>query len=101
MPPSNPAKLLRVHVAESDRAGDKPLYEAIVDRCRELGIAGATVLPGLEGFGETADIQRPRVVVVVDSASNIERLVKALEGLVDGSLMAVSDVQALRVEKGV
>ena len=46
------AKLLRLHFCESDRYHGKPLYEAIVDRCRELQIAGATVFRGLEGYGE-------------------------------------------------
>ena len=43
----NPARLMRIHISESDRFGDKPLYEAIVARCRELKIAGATMLPDL------------------------------------------------------
>ena len=45
------AKLLRLHFGEGDRYNGKPLYEAIVNRCLELKIAGATVFRGLEGFG--------------------------------------------------
>ena len=52
------AKLLRLHFGESDRYKGKPLYEAIVNRCKELKIAGATVIRGLEGYGETAEIHR-------------------------------------------
>jgi hypothetical protein len=52
------AKLLRLHFGESDQYQGKPLYEAIVNRCKELKIAGATVLRGLEGYGESAEIHR-------------------------------------------
>ena len=44
-------QLLRIFVGESDRWGGKPLYEAIVQKARENGLAGATVLRGIEGFG--------------------------------------------------
>ena len=104
---SQPAKLLRIHIAESYRAGDLPLYEAIVAQCRQLHIAGATVLRGIEGYGETAEMHRPHlthrdqpmVVLVVDSPENIARLLTAIEPLLGGGLLAISDVQAVRVEK--
>lgn len=100
-------KLLRVHIGRSDQHRGRPLYEAIVDRCRELHIAGATVIAGLEGYGETGRIQRhhltdadePIVVAVVDSAENIARLSAALEDLVPTGLLATSDVEVRRVEK--
>jgi len=95
-----PARLLRLHFSERDRYQGRPLYEAIVDRCRELHIAGATVFRGLEGFGETADIDRqPIVVTIVDSAENIERLIPALEAMMDTGMIAASDVEAIRIEK--
>jgi len=42
------AKMLRIHFGEDDKWHDKPLYEAIVAKCRELDIAGATVFRGIE-----------------------------------------------------
>jgi uncharacterized protein len=104
---SRPAKLLRIHIAESDRWDGQPLYEAIVARCRAMKIAGATVLRGLEGFGETADMHRahlvrhdqPMVVTIVDSEESIARLLPALEPMIDTGLIAISDVQATRVQK--
>src|SRR5215471_9017255 len=77
------AKLLRLHFSESDQYDGKPLYEAIVDRCKQLGIAGATVFRGLEGFGETAEMHRhhairkdqPVVVTIVDTPENVGRLI--------------------------
>ena len=94
-----PNKLLRVHISHGDRYGGKPLYEAIVDRCRELHIAGATVISGVEGYGELARIdKRPLVVLIVDSAENIARLTPALETMIHTGVIAQSDVNVIRVE---
>jgi PII-like signaling protein len=107
MPDYRPAKLLRLHFTERDRFLGKPLYEAIVQKCRELKIAGATVFRGLEGYGDTAEIHRshvvrhdlPIVVQIVDSAENIERLVPVVEAMMDRGLIAISDVSTKRIQK--
>ncbi|HLH19790.1 MAG TPA: DUF190 domain-containing protein [Bryobacteraceae bacterium] len=104
---AKPARLLRVHFAESDRYRGRPLYEALVDRCRELGIAGITVFRGLEGFGETAGLRRsgmlrhdpPMVAAIVDSAENVARAAAEIEGMLEHGLMAVSQVEAIRLEQ--
>src|SRR5271156_6848338 len=93
------AKLLRLHFCESDQYKGKPLYEAIVNRCRELQIAGATVFRGLEGYGETAEIHRrrltrkdePIVVTIVDTAENLGRLIPEVEAMMDTGMIATSD----------
>jgi PII-like signaling protein len=85
------------------------LYEAIVSKCRELKIAGATVFRGLEGYGETAEIRRhhvgardqPIIIVAVDSEENIRRLRPAVEEMLDTGVIAVSEVEMIRVEKDV
>ena len=108
MPVGQPAKLLRIHCSESDRHKGKPLYEAVVEKCRDLKIAGVTVFRGLEGFGETSEIHRhhllardqPIVIAIVDSAENVERLIPAVEEMMGTGMMALSDVVAVRVEKG-
>src|SRR6266478_10036538 len=102
-----PAKLLRVHCSEGDRYKGKPLYEAIVEKCRELKIAGATVFRGLEGYGDTAEIHRshvlthdlPIVVQIVDSEENISRLLPVVEDMMDKGLIAISEVNVMRVKK--
>jgi hypothetical protein len=102
-----PAKLLRVHVIEGDRHQGKPLHEAIIEKCRELKIAGATVFRGVEGYGEAAEIHRlhllghdlPIVVQIVDAPDNIERLLPVIEDMLDKGLIAISDVRALRIHK--
>jgi PII-like signaling protein len=106
MRPAQPAKILRIHISESDRAAGKPLYEAIVARCRELKIAGAAVFLGLEGYGETAEMHkahlvhsdRPVLVTVVDTPENIARLIPVVTEMLDTGLIAVSDAQMTRVE---
>ena len=101
------AKLLRLHFGEADQYKGKPLYEAIVNRCKELKIAGATVFRGLEGYGETAEIHRhrltrkdqPIVVTIVDTAENLDRLIPEVEEMMDTGMIATSDVDYMRVEK--
>jgi PII-like signaling protein len=107
MQPEYPAKLLRIHISEGDRFQGKPLYEAIVARCRELKIAGATVFRGLEGYGESAEMHKshltrhdqPIVISIVDTDDNLRRLVPVVEEMMDTGLMAVSDVRVVRVQK--
>ena len=77
-------KLLRIFIGESDRFGGKPLYQAIVEKSRVEGLAGATVLRGIERFGaeshlHTSRILRlsedlPIVIEIVDTADHIDRM---------------------------
>ena len=107
MPPAQAAKILRIHISEADRLKGKPLYEAIVAKCRELKIAGASVFLGLEGYGETAEMHkahlvrsdRPVLITIVDTPKNIERLIPVVAEMMDTGLMASSDAQMIRVEK--
>jgi PII-like signaling protein len=107
MQQARPARLLRIHISESDRYQGKPLYEAIVAKCRELKIAGATVFRGLEGYGETAEMHKahlirhdqPIVISIVDSAENLALLAPAVEEMLDTGMMAVSEVRMVRVQK--
>jgi PII-like signaling protein len=109
MQPGYPARLLRIHISEGDRFKGKPLYEAIVAKCRELKIAGATVFRGLEGYGESAEMHRshlarhdqPILISIVDSAENLGRLIPVVEEMMDTGLIAVSDVQVVRVQNKV
>ena len=109
MQQDNLARLLRIHISEGDRFQGKPLYEAIVTKCRDLKIAGATVFRGLEGYGESAEMHRshlarhdqPILISVVDSAENLSRLVPVVEEMMDTGLMALSDVSVIRVQKKV
>src|SRR4029077_11652678 len=84
--------LLRIFVGESDRHGHHPLYESIVLQAREAGLAGATVLRGVMGFGKhsilhTAKILRlsedmPMIIEIVDSLEKIEGFLPTLDTMV-------------------
>ena len=94
MQQSQPARILQIRISESDRYHGKPLYEAIVEKCRELKIAGATVLRGVEGRHEAAI-----TISIVDTAARLAALAPVVEEMIDIGLMAVSDVQMVRVQK--
>jgi hypothetical protein len=99
------AKLLRIHFGEDDKWQGKPLYEAIVAKCRELDIAGASVFRGIEGYGESSVIHkahllrssdRPIMVSVIDTEENIKTLIPVLDEMVDEGLIAMSEVEVIR-----
>ena len=97
--------LLRVFVGESDRHGHRPLYEVIVLKAREAGLAGATVLRGVMGFGRhslihTTKILRlsedlPMVVEIVDSQEKIEGFLPALDGMISDGLVTLERVKVI------
>jgi len=107
------AVLLRIFLGENDRFGGKPLYEAIVLRAREVGLAGATVLRSPMGFGRssrlhTAKLERlsedlPFVVEIVDSKESIDGFVPLLDEMFTGSgssgLVTWETVKVLRYGK--
>ena len=95
--------LLRIFIGESDRYEHQPLYEWIVRRAREHGLAGATVLRGLEGFGahsrlHTAKILRlstdlPIVIEIVDTMDRIESFLPVIDGAIAEGLATIEKVQ--------
>ena len=97
--------LLRIFVGESDKHGHLPLYEAIVLKAREAGLAGATVLRGVMGFGRhsvmhTAKILRlsedlPLIVEIVDSLENIERFLPILDTMVLEGLVTLEQISVI------
>ena len=99
------ARMLRIHFGEDDKWKGKPLYEAIVVKCRELDIAGATVFRGIEGYGASTLIHkkhllwssdRPIMVSVVDTEQNFKKLLPALDEMVAEGLIAMSEVEVIR-----
>jgi len=104
------AKMLRIHFGEDDKYQGKPLYQAIVEKCRELDIAGATVYRGIEGYGASTLIRRshllsfssdaPIVVTIIDTEENIAKLLPFLDEVVDEGLIATSNVEVVRYLHG-
>lgn len=96
---------LRVYVGENDRWEHEPLHEAIVRRARESHLAGATVIRGLMGFGQssrlhTAKILRlsldlPLIIEIVDSEAKISSFLPELEKMVGGGLITSEPVNVV------
>ena len=97
--------LLRIFIGESDRYGHHPLYEAIVLKARERGLAGATVLRGVMGFGKhsilhTAKILRlsedlPMVIEIVDSAEKVKDFLPVLDEMIKDGLVTLEPIRVL------
>ncbi|HMC81625.1 MAG TPA: DUF190 domain-containing protein [Candidatus Polarisedimenticolia bacterium] len=95
--------LLRIFVGESDKHDGMPLYEWIVRQARAQGLAGATVLRGVEGFGahsrlHTAKILRlsedlPIVLEIVDSREKIESFLPVIDGAIPEGMATLEKVQ--------
>ncbi len=102
--------LLRIFIGESDRCGNQRLYEAIVGKARELGLAGATVLRGTEGFGAHSVVHRaslldmstdlPVVIEIVDSKDHIEQLLPHLENMVQEGMITTESVVVILYRPG-
>ena len=99
-------QLLRIFIGESDRWHGKPLYEAIILRAREMGVAGATMLRGMMGYGaasriHTAKILRlsedlPIIVEIVDSKEKIESLLPLIDEMVQEGLVTLENVRVIK-----
>lgn len=98
--------LLRIFVGESDRHGHHPLYQAVVLKARETGLAGATVVRGVMGFGKnsvlhTAKILRlsedlPMVIEIADSLEHIEHFLPVLDEMMTDGLVTLERVQVIQ-----
>jgi hypothetical protein len=100
------ARMLRIHFGESDKWHGKPLHEAIVAKSQELGMAGAIVYRGIEGYGTSTRIHHsshwtfskdaPIMLSVIDSKEQIAKLLPHLDEMVEEGLIATSDVEVIR-----
>lgn len=103
-------KLLRIFIGESDRHDRKPLYQAIVETLRKKGLAGATVLRGIEGFGahsrlHTHRILRlsedlPIVIEVADRAERIDAILPTLDAMIGEGLVTVEPIHIIAYRAG-
>ena len=97
--------LLRVFIGESDRYQHKPLFEAIVQKVRELGLGGATVLRGSEGFGANSVVHKaallemskdlPIVIEIIDTEEKIRTVLPHLEAMVTEGMITMEYVVIL------
>ena len=99
------AVLLRIYLTEAAKWEHKPLYEAIVMRAREQGLAGATVLRGPMGYGKSTHLHTakildlsmnlPVVVEIVETEERIKAFLELLDGMLAGGLVTTEKVKVL------
>jgi PII-like signaling protein len=102
--------LVRIFIGESDRWHHRPLTDALLERLRKEGFAGATVFQGIAGFGarsvlHTTHILRlsedlPVVIEVVDTAEHVERLIPILDEMVTEGLVTLEKARVLKYAPG-
>ena len=99
------AVLLRIFIGEKDRWEHKPLYEALVLKIRELGLAGATVLRSPMGFGASSlvhtekilqlSMDLPVIIEVVDAAEKINSFLPVLDDMLGGGLVTMENIKVI------
>jgi hypothetical protein len=102
--------LMRIFIGESDKWERRPLYAALLELFRAKGLAGATVLKGVAGFGpdsiiHTAGILRlspdlPLVIEVVDTQEHLDGVLPEVDRMMRGGLITMEKVRVLRYERG-
>lgn len=102
--------LLRIYIGESDEWHGRPLYQAIVERLRERGLAGATVLRGIEGFGAKSHLHTTRIlrlsedlpilIEIVDQADRVRAIMPELDEMVGDGLITLEKVEIIAYRGG-
>lgn len=97
--------LVRIYIGEADTWEGRPLYEAIVHLLRSRGIAGATVLRGIEGYGRSARLHTSRIlrlsedlpvlVEVVDREDRLREVLPELDAMVRDGLITLEKVEII------
>lgn len=100
------AKMVQVFIGESDQWHGQSLYEAIVHRCKQEGMAGVTVTRGIEGFGANSRIHTTHIlrlsedlpikVEIVDTEERIVRFLPILDEMVKEGLITVQEVHVVK-----
>jgi PII-like signaling protein len=97
---------VRIYVSEKEKAGSVPLYEAIVLKAREQGLAGATVIRGIMGFGADKRMHSskilelsenlPLVIEIVDLEENIEKFLPCIDSMVKDGFVTMEKVHVTK-----
>lgn len=114
MRPGDKAKRLRIYISSTDKSGHKPLYEVIVYMAREQGVAGATVLRGIMGYGASSEVYTnklweisekvPLVVEIIDESHKIDLFLKNnkefFENIGKGHIITMDDTTIIMHKTG-
>ena len=102
----HPAKVLHIYANSNDHWGGRPLYAAIIHKCLQLGIAGATAFRSFEGYGMNHELHTARLlslsenlpvrIEVIDAPDAIDRLIAESGDMLKQTLVTISDTQIVR-----
>lgn len=103
-------KLLKIFIGESDKWEHEALYHAIIKKIKEHGLAGATTVRGIEGFGANSRVHSkgievlsqdlPIVIEVVDTEKRINEIVKIIDPMItEGLMVLLHDVEIIKYAK--
>ena len=97
--------LMRIFIGESDKYHGKPLYEALVEKFRQKGLAGATVLRGVAGFGASSTVHTdkilrlsldlPLIIEIVETEEAIQSILPDLEEMIGGGLITLERARVI------
>ena len=102
--------LMRIFIGESDKHHGRPLYEALLERLRQAGFAGATVLRGVAGFGASSTVHTekvlrlsldlPIIIEVVETEDKIQAMLPSLEEMIGGGLITMEKARVILYRVG-
>jgi len=102
--------LMRIFIGESDKYQGKPLYEALIERMRARGLAGATVLRGVAGFGASSKVHSdkilrlsldlPLIIEIVDTEEAINSMLPDLDEMIGGGLITLERAKVIMYRPG-
>lgn len=102
--------LMRIFIGESDKHHGKPLYEALIERMRAKGLAGATVLRGVAGFGASSKVHSdkvlrlsldlPLIIEVVETEEAINAILPDLDEMIGGGLITLERARVIMYRPG-
>jgi len=114
MVPMKNAKVMRIFVSSTDKYKHEPMYEAIVYAAKRYGLAGATVLKGVMGYGASSNVttvnlfelseKLPLVIEIVDTTEKIEQFSEIVKSFFDqvryGGMITIEDARIILYKKG-
>lgn len=103
-------KLLKIFIGESDKWHHEALYHAIIKKIKEYGLAGATIVRGIEGFGANSRVHTknievlsqdlPIVIEVIDKKEKIDEIIKVIQPMItEGLIVIMHDVEIIKYAK--
>lgn len=109
MKPGDKCQMMKIYISEDSKYKGHNLYNAVVFKLKEFGIAGVTVTRGMEGYGQGKAIHTTRIlelssslpviIEAIDSSDQIQKAIPVVEQMVNEGLIMVTDVNVIKYGK--